>query len=370
MKTFFEKEFTFDRVSRIFFITIITTAVLAFAYYIKDALIPFFIGWLIASVFMPVVKFFQYKLRFKLRILGIFATGLCVIALMALFFYMFIPPAIEEVKKTGALIQKVEARYSSDMELQNTIDRFIGYFFDSEHLRAKYDDNQIIEYAKKYIPQAFNFVKDALMRIFNLLSLVFVLLYTFFIMLYYEVFREGFYRLLPEQLRKPVHRVIDDITYSTKRYFRGQSIIALCVGILFSIGFLIIGLPMAIPMGLFIGALNLIPYAQVIGVLPTVILCGLHSYDTGRSFWNMLIFAMLVFCIVQIFQDTVLTPRIMGKVTGLNPAIILLCLSIGGSLFGIVGIIMALPLAPMLLIYYRTYILKDPVIKPEEQHKK
>ena len=185
-------------------------------------------------------------------------------------------------------------------------------------------------------------------------------------MLYFESFKDGFYRLLPEELRKPFHTVIDDITYSTKRYFRGQSLIALCVGILFSIGFLIIGLPMAIPMGLFIGMLNLIPYAQVIGVIPTIALCGLHSYDTGRSFWNMLIFALLVFCIVQVLQDTVLTPRIMGKVTGLNPAIILLCLSIGGSLFGILGIIMALPLAPMLLIYYRTYILKDPVIKPED----
>ena len=179
-------------------------------------------------------------------------------------------------------------------------------------------------------------------------------------MLYYEVLKVGFYRLLPNKASIAVRKVINDIVYSTKRYFKGQSLVATCVGILFSIGFLIIGLPLAIPLGIFIGFLNMIPYAQCIGFPPAAILCFLHSYESGRPFLTEFIFTCCVFICVQVIEDTLLTPKIMGKVTGLNPAIILLCLSIGGTLFGIPGIIMALPLAPMILIYYRTYILKDP----------
>ena len=138
---------------------------------------------------------------------------------------------------------------------------------------------------------------------------------------------------------------------------------------LFCIGFLIIGIPLAIPLGLFIGMLNMIPYAQFIGLFPTILLCGLHSADTGIPFWRLIVFCLILFTVVQVTQDTILTPNIMNKVTGLNPAIILLCLTIGGTLFGVLGIIMALPLAPMMLTYYHTYILKKPMEVPESEKK-
>ena len=70
--------------------------------------------------------------------------------------------------------------------------------------------------------------------------------------------------------------------------------------------------------------------------------------------------ALIVFAVVQIIQDTILTPRIMGHVTGLNSAIILLSLSIWGSLLGILGMIIALPLTTLLLTYYQKYVVKKP----------
>ena len=112
------------------------------------------------------------------------------------------------------------------------------------------------------------------------------------------------------------------------RYFRGQALVALCVGILFSIGFLIIDFPLAIGLGLFIGALNMVPYLQIIGFVPTIMLAILKAADTGDNFWIIIASAAAVFIVVQIIQDGYLVPRIMGKITGLNPAIILLSLSI------------------------------------------
>ena len=141
---------------------------------------------------------------------------------------------------------------------------------------------------------------------------------------------------------------------------------ALCVGILFSIGFLIIDFPLAIGLGLFIGVLNLVPYLQIIGFIPTVVLAILKAADTGGNFWLILAAALAVFAIVQAIQDGFIVPRVMGKITGLNPAIILLSLSVWGSLMGMLGMIIALPLTTLMLSYYQRFIInKEPIRRDE-----
>lgn len=360
MSSFYKKEFTFDRVARIFFIAITIFIVGWMAYLIRDALIPFIIGWILAAILMPVVKFFQYKLKFKVRLIAILSTIILFLSIMTVLFLLFVPPMMAEFRKTGDLILKLEKDITSDVYTPPTVKHYIEKFIDFQEYKDKISSQEAFEYFKKYIPKVLDMASKAVMKIFNLISIVFIFLYAFFIMLYYEKLKAGFFSLLPDNWKGSVRQVIDDLTKSTERYFRGQSMVASLVGILFSIGFLIVGLPLAIPLGLFIGLLNMIPYAQFIGVFPTILLCALHAADTGIPFWKLIIFSLLVFTVVQITQDTILTPKIMGKVTGLNPAIILLCLSIGGTLFGVMGIIMALPLAPMILTYYHIYILKKP----------
>ena len=139
--------------------------------------------------------------------------------------------------------------------------------------------------------------------------------------------------------------------------FRGQALVALCVGILFSIGFLIIDLPLAIVLGMFIGFLNLVPYLQLISFLPTTLLCIVYSVDTSCDFWVIWGLSMAVYVVVQIIQDGFIVPKIMGKTMGLNPAVILLSLSVWGSLFGFIGLIIALPLTTLVLSYYNRYVI-------------
>lgn len=85
----------------------------------------------------------------------------------------------------------------------------------------------------------------------------------------------------------------------------------------------------------------------------------LKAADTGDNFWIIIASAAAVFIVVQIIQDGYLVPRIMGKITGLNPAIILLSLSIWGSLMGMLGMIIALPLTTLMLSYYQRYIINQ-----------
>jgi predicted PurR-regulated permease PerM len=114
---------------------------------------------------------------------------------------------------------------------------------------------------------------------------------------------------------------------------------------------------MAIGLGLFIGLLNMVPYLQLVGFIPTILLAIVKAAETGENFWAIMLMALIVFAVVQTIQDTFLTPKIMGKVTGLNSAIILLSLSIWGSLLGVLGMIIALPMTTLLLTYYQRYII-------------
>lgn len=182
-------------------------------------------------------------------------------------------------------------------------------------------------------------------------------IYLFYILMDYEKMTNSYIKFVPKSKRAFVQGLVTDVEEGMNSYFRGQSLVALCVGILFSIGFLIIGFPMAIPLGLFIGFLNLVPYLQILGFIPTVILSLLKAYETNQNFWGILVAALLVFAIVQIIQDGFLVPKIMGNVTGLNGAVILLSLSVWGVLLGFVGLIIALPLTTLLISYYKRYVV-------------
>jgi predicted PurR-regulated permease PerM len=131
---------------------------------------------------------------------------------------------------------------------------------------------------------------------------------------------------------------------------------------------LIIGMPMAILLGLFIGLLNMVPYLQIIGLIPAFLLALVHALETGGNLWTMLALTGLVFVVVQIIQDAILVPRIMGKEMGLSPAMILLSLSIWGKLLGIFGLLIALPMTCLLVAYYRRFLTRAEV--PASSHKR
>ncbi|MDE5684549.1 MAG: AI-2E family transporter, partial [Muribaculaceae bacterium] len=180
--------------------------------------------------------------------------------------------------------------------------------------------------------------------------------YVVFIMLDYERLLKGFKRLVPPKYRPTTFRIANDVKNSMNLYFRGQALVAFLVGIMFCIGFSIIGLPMAIVLGLFIGVLNMVPYLQLISLVPATLICLVYSADTDADFWHVWWSCMAVYIIVQCIQDLILTPKIMGKAMGLNPAIILFSLSVWGTLLGFIGLIIALPLTTLILAYYDLYI--------------
>ena len=124
---------------------------------------------------------------------------------------------------------------------------------------------------------------------------------------------------------------------------------------------------MGITLGLIIGILNIVPYLQVLGFLPAILLALLKAMETGNSFWQILLAVSIVIIIVQAIQDLILVPRIMGKAYNMNPAIILLSLSIWGTIMGILGMLLALPLTTLIVSYYKRLVIKKPSTTKENK---
>lgn len=362
------KEITFDRFVR----GIMYIGGIALAIYIlnrlSSVLIPFFVAWLVAYMLYPLVSFFQYKLCFKSRIISIIMAFLVVLVFLAGILSLIVPSLITEFIKFREVISEFMASNWSDSPLKNAIELFFIENVDQNLIVKLLHEKNVLDALRVGIGEAWTVVFQAVDMAIGFVASMIALLYMFFILLDYEKLSNGWLKLIPKKNRDFVETLANDVKHGMNSYFRGQALVAFLVGILFSIGFLIIDFPLAIGLGLFIGFLNLVPYLQVIGFIPTILLALLKASSTGQSFWMILLLAMLVFIVVQTIQDMILVPKIMGKLMGLNPAIILLALSVWGSLLGIIGLIIALPLTTLILSYYKQYIEWNEKLWNARQH--
>ena len=350
------KPITFDRLIRIITLAIVFIAALALINYLSSVLLPFFIAFGIAYLLYPIVIFFQQKARFRNRVLSIVVVLLLVIGIVTGFFMLIVPSFIDQTIRLESLISSYLTKVGQNKSVPALLEEFVLPYISDYDWLNQLENGNLIEIIKKVIPGVGGVLSQAFHIVGGLVTFCVTLLYLFFILLDYEQITEGWSRLWPKHSRGQMMNVSDRVRTNMGNYFRGQSLVALCVGILFAIGFSIIDFPMAIGLGLFIGLLNLIPYLQMVGIIPTIMLALLKAYDTGGSFWLILLSALAVFAVVQTIQDMILTPRIMGKAMGLNPAMMLLSLSVWGALLGFIGLIIALPLTTLIIAYVNEWI--------------
>ena len=353
------KKITFDSFIRAVILGAIIIGILMLLKRLSGVLLPFFLAWLIAYLIYPLVSFFQYKLRLKNRIASIFCALFTLTIIGGAAFYLLVPPMIQEFLRVKDLLIEYFSTTHTASNVPTTLSEFIRQNVDMRILEQMFSQENILDALKVTVPKLWALVSESINLLFGFFTVFLILLYIVFILLDYESISQGWTHLMPKKYRHTVTGILNDVKDGMNRYFRGQALVALCVGILFSIGFLIIDFPLAIGLGLFIGALNMVPYLQIIGFVPTIILAILKAADTGDNFWIIIASATAVFIVVQIIQDGYLVPSIMGKITGLNPAIILLSLSVWGSLMGMLGMIIALPLTTLMLSYYQRYIINQ-----------
>lgn len=345
------KPFTFDRVVRM----IIALAIAAVAVWLTgvlyNVLLPFCLACLLSYILEPFVEFNQRLLKIKKRGPAVFVTLLDCTILIGAFIYFMVPPISNEIHGMEKMI--------SDFSSHNTSIPFIPEEW-TDYLRKKFDFTQLLNqltHSNSFINKGESIISVSFEFLLHSLEWLLTFIYIIFILLDYDKMGEGFRLLVPQKYKATVFQIADDVKVSMNKYFRSQLLIASCAAVFYCIGFYIVGIPLAIVMGILVGILYMIPYFQYITLIPIIIICFIDSLDGHVEFWAELGACGLVYVVSQCICDYILTPKIMGKSLGLNPAIILLSLSIWGTLLGIIGMIIALPLTTLMLAYYKKVII-------------
>ena len=352
------KPLTFDKVARNVFVTICVIGGILVVDYLSNVLLPFLVACVLAYMINPMVEYNRKLFRMKKRLIPTLITLFEIVAILAISSYVVYPLMILEIQEMIAMLGKYSQMSTNGMYISEDIHALLREYINLEDISKLLTREQWVGFLTTAANNTWSFVGSTLSILFTIVSWIIVLLYLLFLLIDYDKIKDGFNNAIPAKYKDITWKVLQDTGNVMQRYFRGQALIALLVGIMFSVGFVIIGLPMGLVFGLFVGLLNLVPYLQLISIPVALLLCLVDSITTGGNFWLMLCEMAAVYGIVQVIQDLVLTPRIMGREMGLNPVFLFLSLSIWATLLGFIGLIVALPLTALLSSYYKRYVLK------------
>lgn len=350
--------YTLDKVIKFLIATFAIGAFFFIIYYLKDALLPFFVAWLLAYMLNPIVKFLNLKVKIP-HGLSVIITLLSLLGLITLIIIILVPLIRNEIDQVNSFLANYDFSRIKKTGIPLHFADIINQYFNLHEIQEVLTIENIKEMIQNLSPAFTIIVNNTVSVIVGLTVFFLVCLYLIFILLDYDKIGELWRLLIPPKYRPTVFRITSDVEHTMNSYFRHQFLICCILAILYSIGFQIAGFPLAIVFGIFVGFVHMIPYLQIITFPIALVLCWLGSMYGDTSFLKMVLSGAGIYLTVQLINDLILTPRIMGKAMGLNPAIILLSLSIWGSLLGIIGMIIALPFTTLLLSYYREFISKS-----------
>jgi predicted PurR-regulated permease PerM len=319
-------------------------------------LLPFFVSFLLAYVLDPVVVFIQTKCRVRNRALAVVLTLVLAIGIVAGAIAALRKPVMDQVNTAWAGFQNYIAAFNINQYVSAETQEKLLQWQENWDWQAALANPELTNSIKSLLPKIGKWITGGLSWLSELLVVFIGFMYLIFLMIDFPNIRANYSNYIPRKIRPQVVTLMGDIDRNMNAYFRGQATVAACVGVLFAIGFTITGMPMGIAMGLIIGLLNMVPYMQALGIPPCIVLCLIQSAQTGQPVWLTLLLMAVVFIVVQSIQDLILTPKIMGNVTGMSPAAILLSLSIWGAIAGVIGMIIALPLTTLIISYYDRFI--------------
>jgi predicted PurR-regulated permease PerM len=161
--------------------------------------------------------------------------------------------------------------------------------------------------------------------------------FTFYFLKDHEYFTDQFAYLVPIRWRSDAHALYVSIDKAIAQFLRGQLLVSLTVAVLVTIGLLVVGVPNALLLGLICGLCNMIPYiGPFIGIVPVALVSAVLG-------WKTMLLALLVVFVVQQLDNMIISPKIIGDSIRIHPAYIIVAIIAGSGLFGVLGLVFALP---------------------------
>lgn len=360
MEKLFQKEFTIDRTIRLLIYGLIGWGLISVLNRLSDVLLPFVIALVLAYLLDPFVSFIQKRVKGN-RGFALGLTFLLILVLYAGFLAIIIPNVINEVERFHDIYAVNKDGIFSGNFVPEHFRVKLREFFHSEQFLSFFSFENLGPIVQKALPGLWASVTNVFGILVGLIGFVAILLYLVFILQDYAQFRDKWHTYLPEKIRDQAVEFVAEFNNNMMGYFRQKTIIVIINIVLFAIAFNILGLPLATLLAILVGMLNYIPYLQNLGLIPCLLSAGLMSLETGQPFWIPLVIVLGIFLLIQILEDAVLVPVFMKEVTGMNPAFMLLSIAIWGSLMGILGMIIALPITTLIVTYYKKYVLAEKV---------
>ena len=348
---------TIDRVMRLLIMAAGIGILLWVLNYLSGVLAPFFAAFLVAYIFDPLVTKIQSKVRY--RIVAVIAVLTLMVLVVGGALWIFVPMVVGEIRHLGELIPKLfnDSTWADRLSmfvpknLWQEIKTFVSWNKIAVAMQTLDFWNAAQSVAGKVLPSAWNVLAKTSNLFVWLSGVVLIFMYLVFIMLDMPKLRGGIKKLFPRRYKEGASDFAKKMDLFMGSYFRAQSLVALTVGILYAIGFGIIGLPMGVAFGLFSGALNMVPYLQLATIPVALLLAVVYALDKGMPFWEVAAIVAAIYLVVQIIEDMILVPKIVGSSMDLPPVGILLSLSIWGKLLGFLGLIVAIPFTCLCLVY-------------------
>jgi len=324
----------------------LTFAVLAFfgLYFLlrelSEVVIPLLISFLLAYLLDPIIDWFE---RHKVnRTLGVLILLLGVALLVTLFVMFMIPLIGKEVSVFSRRIPSYISR------IQNEVIPWLEKSFDIDFPQSLTELTEGLGYNLRELTQQAlgslsDFAGTAMSGAYKVLSLIGILVlipfFTFFLLRDFDRMAEVVYGLIPHRYHAWADDTWDLIDKALSGWIRGQLIVMLILGTLYSIGYTMVGIPLGLVIGMLTGIMAFVPYlGAAMGFLLALSMAFLDWQGWGQIFWVSAVFGS-----VQTLDAFFITPNILGHGTGVSPAVVVLSFMVFGKLFGFVGVLLAVP---------------------------
>ncbi len=309
---------------------------------VGNAVLPFILGAAAAYLLDPVAD--RLEGMGLSRTLAVVVITIVAILLVVMVFLVVVPVL---VRQTSALIETAPAMAEQLMQFLRT--RFPQIFTEGSTV-----NNALTDAAKNISARAgqlFSTVLGSVMGVVSMLALVVIVpVVTFYLLLDWDRIVARLDDLLPREHAPAIRGIASDIDRALSGFVRGQGLVILILGTFYSVGLGLVGLPFGVAIGVMAASLSFIPYVGVVIGGATAIGVALFS------FWNdpVWIAAVIgIFAIGQMVEGNYLQPKIVGTSIGLHPIWLMLALSVFGTVFGFVGLLVAVPVSAALGVLVR-----------------
>ncbi len=303
-------------------------------YALRNILIVFLFALVLASAISPFVNWLESK-RIP-RLLGTLILYLTVFGLLVLTVTLVIPYVSNDLTELAVILPRVLERITLSLDIvQQGAPKYFDFISEFQNLLEVFTS-----YLQQLSQSALGFIVGVFGGIFSFLA---ILVISFYLTVMKNGVESFLSSVVPDEYEKYTIGLWKRAEEKVGRWLQGQLLLSLIVGLLVYVGLSLMDVKFALVFGLLAMVLEIVPIAgPVLAAIPAVIMAFLQGPTLG-------LWVVVFYVAVQQLENHILMPLVMGRTVGLNPVVIILALLIGGSLAGIAGAILAVPIATVIV---------------------